>query len=255
MSRPGRRRSALRVEKIELHEAFDRAFAGPIGKLHPRRDLALEIEGQPVLGAPGEDMKVAAYREQEIFGARKLPQFARTEQPRIDELGHGADAVDELADPEQGVQVAQPALPFLHIGLDDIARIAHALVPFIALGEFFGDEGAGIARHHLGIEARRRLIVKRAVAPDEARLEQRGANRQIVLRGAHHLIERTRRMPHLQAQIPQRVELGFDDLLCPARLLERGQKADVDVAERRHFGTAIAADRDHRNPFARRPIA
>src|SRR3546814_2778092 len=39
---------ALGVEKIELHETLDRALPRPVGELHPRRDLALEIEGQQI---------------------------------------------------------------------------------------------------------------------------------------------------------------------------------------------------------------
>src|SRR3546814_3568993 len=78
---------ALRVEKIELHEALDRALARPLGELHALCDLALEIEGQPVLGPPSEGVEVAAHREQEIFGARELPEFARREQPRVDQFG------------------------------------------------------------------------------------------------------------------------------------------------------------------------
>src|SRR3546814_8647794 len=98
---------AFGVEEIELHEAFDRALAGAVGEFHPARDLALEIEGQPVLGAPREDVEMAAHREQEIFGALELAQLARRHQPSVDELGHGAHAVDELADPDERVQVGQ----------------------------------------------------------------------------------------------------------------------------------------------------
>src|SRR3546814_4637051 len=90
--------------------------------------------------SPGEGVEVAAHREQEIFGARELPEFARREQPRVDQFGDGADAVDELADPEQGMEVAKAALPFLHIGFDDIARIAHPFMPLVALGELFSHE-------------------------------------------------------------------------------------------------------------------
>ena len=50
----------LGVEEIELHEAFDRRLARAIGIMHPGGDLALEIEGQPVLGASGNRMKMAA---------------------------------------------------------------------------------------------------------------------------------------------------------------------------------------------------
>ena len=96
----------LGMDEIELHEAFDRALPRPLGEVHPLRDLALEIEGQPVLGPPGEDMEMAAHREQEILGALELLELAARQQPRADQLGHGAHAVDELADPEQCVEVA-----------------------------------------------------------------------------------------------------------------------------------------------------
>src|SRR3546814_3003732 len=62
-------------------------------------------------------------------------------------------------------------------------------------------------------------------------------------------------MADLQPEIPQRIKLRLYHLLGPARLLERGEEADVDVAERRHFTAAIAADRDQRDPFARRPVS
>src|SRR3546814_18891827 len=98
---------ALRVEKIELHEALDRALARPLGELHALCDLALEIEGQPVLGPPGGGVEVAVHREQEIFGARDLPELERREQPRGDPFGDGADAVDEPASADQGMEVAK----------------------------------------------------------------------------------------------------------------------------------------------------
>src|SRR3546814_21026073 len=79
---------ALRVEEIELHETFDRALPRPLGELHALRDLALDIEGQPVLGAPGEDVEVTAHGEQEVLRARELPQLARREQSRLDQFRH-----------------------------------------------------------------------------------------------------------------------------------------------------------------------
>src|SRR3546814_946056 len=50
-------------------------------------------------------------------------------------------------------------------------------------------------------------------------------------------------------------DLRLDHLFGPARLLERGDEADVDVAVRRHLAAAVAADRGHRDPLARRAIA
>ena len=39
------------------------------------RDLALEVEGQPVLGAPGDRVQVAAHRQQEALGAAEAAVF------------------------------------------------------------------------------------------------------------------------------------------------------------------------------------
>ena len=86
-------------------------------------------------------------------------------------------------------------------------------------------------------------------------LEQCGAAGQVVLGGADHLVERARAMPDLQPEVPQRVELRLDHLFGPARLFERGEEADVDVAVRRHFAAAVAADRDQRDALTRRAIA
>src|SRR3546814_19294063 len=42
---------AFGMEEIELHETFDRALARAVGAFHAARDLALDIEGTPVIGA------------------------------------------------------------------------------------------------------------------------------------------------------------------------------------------------------------
>src|SRR3546814_15894214 len=83
---------------------------------------------------------------------------------------------------------------------------------------------------------------------DEARLDQRGADGQVVLCGADHLVDRARRMADLQPEVPQGIELRLDHLFGPARVLERGDGTDVEVAVRRHLDAAVAADREHRDP-------
>src|SRR3546814_18470684 len=90
---------ALRVEEIELHETFDRALPPPLGELHALRDLALDIEGQPVLGAPGADVEVTAPGDQEVLRPRELPQLPRREQSRDDQFRHSAQAAADMADP------------------------------------------------------------------------------------------------------------------------------------------------------------
>ena len=83
---PGQVADRLRVQEIVAHEALDRRFARPVGVAHPRRDLALIVEGEPLLGAAGDEVEVAAHRPQEALGALELAQFgrARTGRPRPD---------------------------------------------------------------------------------------------------------------------------------------------------------------------------
>ena len=55
-------------QEVVLHEALDVFQAGMRGVAEPHRDLALDVEGQPLLGAAGHEMHVAAHRPQEILG-------------------------------------------------------------------------------------------------------------------------------------------------------------------------------------------
>src|SRR3546814_9494859 len=75
----------LRLEEIELHEAFDRRFARPIGIIHPPRDLALHVEGQSILRPLRDRMEMAAHRPQEILGAVELAIFGTGQEPRLDQ--------------------------------------------------------------------------------------------------------------------------------------------------------------------------
>src|SRR3546814_20157896 len=79
----------------------------------------------PVLGPSGDAMQMAADGPEKILRPLKLPQFAWREEANVDKFRHRTNAMHIFADPEQGMQIAKPPLPFLHIGLDDIAAVAH----------------------------------------------------------------------------------------------------------------------------------
>ena len=59
-----------------LHEALDVLQAGMLGVAEPHRDLALDVERQPLLGAAGDEMHVAAHRPEEILAAAEQLVFA-----------------------------------------------------------------------------------------------------------------------------------------------------------------------------------
>ena len=69
-------------EEIVLHEAFDVGLAGARGVAEPLGDRPLQVEAQPLLGAAGEEMQVAAHRPQEFLAAREQREFALREQAR-----------------------------------------------------------------------------------------------------------------------------------------------------------------------------
>ncbi len=54
-------------QEVVLHEALDVFHARVFGVAEPHGDLALDIEGESFLGAPGDEMDVAAHRPEEIL--------------------------------------------------------------------------------------------------------------------------------------------------------------------------------------------
>ena len=230
-----------------LHEAFDILHAGMRGVAEPDRDLALHVERQPLFGAAGEEMDVAADRPQEIGAAAEGAVFLRVEHAALQQLVGLAHAVDVFRDPEQRVQVAQAALAVLDVGLDQIARLPGAAVALLALGELGGDEFGRGALHHFLVEPRDQFVVQRLVAGQEAGLQDRGADRHVAARLPDRFIDRARGVADLQPHVPQAIQDGFGDLLAPGGLLVGQDEQQIDIGFRRHQPAAIAAGGDHRH--------
>ena len=234
-------------QEVVLHEAFDILHAGMRGVAEPDRDLALHVERQPLFGAAGDEMQIAAHRPQEIGAAAEGAVFLRVEHAALDQLVGLAHAVDIFRDPEQRVQVAQAALAVLDVGFDQIARLPGAAVPLLALGELGGDEFGRGALHHFLVEARDQFVVERLVAGQEPRLEDRGADRHVAARLPDRFVDRARGVADLQSHVPQAIQNGFRDLLAPGGLLVGQDEQQIDVGFRRHQAAAIAAGGDHRH--------
>src|SRR5215469_567764 len=174
--------NVLRNQKIMLHKTFDAATAGMVGIAHPATDFCLQVESQPLLGTPGEVMQVAANGPQETLGAIEVLRFFRRQHPQLDQFPDIVGAIDVLGYPEQGVEVSQPTLALLDIGLELITTIADPLVPLVPFSKLCCHELRGTALHDLRIKASLEFVKKRLVAPQITRLKQRGADGQIGLR-------------------------------------------------------------------------
>ncbi|KTT54425.1 hypothetical protein SB7C_12340, partial [Staphylococcus epidermidis] len=181
-----------------FHEALDILHAGMRGVAEPDRDLALHVERQPLLGAPGEEVQVAAHRPQEVGAAAEGAVLLRVEHAAFQELVGLAHAVGVLGDPEQRVQVAQAALAVLDVGLDEVARGAGLGHAHVALAQLRLHELGGGADHHFLVEALDQLVIQRLVAGQEPGFQDRGADRHVAARLADRFIDRAGGVADLQ---------------------------------------------------------
>ena len=68
---PGQRAHVLGDQVVALHEALDRPHPVALAVAHAPGDLGLQVEGQPVLGAAGQVVQMAAHGPQEAARAQE----------------------------------------------------------------------------------------------------------------------------------------------------------------------------------------
>jgi len=95
---------------------------------------------------------MAAHRPEEVLCPAEGAVFLGRQEPDLHKLRGIAHLVDVFADPVERMKVAQRTFALLHVRLDDIATVAHPLVPIVALGQLLADELALGPRDDFGIE-------------------------------------------------------------------------------------------------------
>ena len=105
----------------------------------------------------------------------------------------------------------------------------------------------GRVAHHLLVEARHQFVEQLAVAEQEARFENGGADGHVRLGLADALVDRARGVADLEPGVPQAIENAFGDLLAPGGLLVGQQEQEIDVGAGRLQAAAIAAGGDNRH--------
>ena len=244
----------LRHQEIVTHEALDRAQAGMAAIVEPLGHGLLQLEGETLLGPPGEKMQLAAHGPQEALAAAEAAIFVRGEDPGFDELFFRLVGIEVLGEPMQRVQIAQTALAVLDVGLDEIARGAGTRMARILLGKLRLDEGPGVALKHILAEAAPELVKQGAVAEDQPRIEQRGADGHVGEAPADALVDIAGGVADLEAEVPQHIEHVFGDALAPGGLLVGEQEQKIDVGARREKAAAVAALGHDRHAFRRRGV-
>ena len=226
------------------HEALDPLPAAPPGVAQRLGDIELQVEGQPVLTAPGVQVQVEAHGPEEglrrphVLGLRRGQQAVAVQRlrPRIIEASAG--------NPIEGVQVTQAADPFLDVGFQRIAAVAGlevALAPFLDL--VVGELAAARPFHHgadFGIETAGQCHI----AANHAVFDHRREGANVVVGLGHALAHGPDRLPDLEARIPEHVEQGLDRL--GRRVADRvlGQEQQVDIGKGGELPPAIATQPD-----------
>jgi hypothetical protein len=254
---PGQGPDLLGDQEVAAHEPLHRGGVTAVSVAHPPRQFRLQVEGQPLLGPPGGEMQMAAHRPEEVEGADEGGDLAPLEhlelQHALDPLGLGR--VQVLADPEQGVEVAQAPLPLLDVGFDHVARGAGPRVAVVSLLQLSGDELGPGALHHLGAEPALELLGQLLVAGEPAGLQDGGADGVVLAGQLDALVDGSRGVADFEPEVPQGVEHVLDHLLHVGRLLVGPQEQEIDVGEGRERAAPVAAHRHQRQPLALRRVA
>ena len=186
------------VAEIILHEMFDRTAPALVLVAQALGDLDLQVEGQLIRGPPGQQVQMAAHRPEEILGLHEGFEFFLREDVQLHQLADFLHAMQVFRDPEQRLQVAQPALAFLHVGFDNVALTALALMALVAffqlgLDEFRRGIAEQVRRQPLG-----QLLGQRFIPGQEAVFQQRGSDGEILAPQLQAIAHRARRMANLQ---------------------------------------------------------
>ena len=195
-------------------------------------------------------MQMGAHRPEEVEGADEGADLAALEHLQLRHAVDPLGRVQIFGDPEEGVEVAQAALPLLHIGLDHVAAGASSRLTLVPLLQLGGHEFGAGAAHHLVAEAGLQLLGQALVAGQAPRLQDGGADGEILAGELHAFLDRARGVADLEAQIPQGVEHVLDHALHMGGLLVGAQKQQIEVGEGRERAAPIAPYRHQAQALA-----
>ncbi len=236
--------------EIAAHEALHRRRVAAVAITHSAGDLGLQVEAQPLLGPAGGVVQVAAHRPQEVERPHEGGDLAPVEHVELDHAVRGLGRMQVLGDPEQGVQVAQAALALLDVGLDHVAAGAGPGVTLVAFLQLGAHELGGRALDHLGAEPALQLLGQLLVAGQPPRLQDRGADGEVLARELDALLDGAGGVADFETQVPQGVEHELDDALGVGGGLVGAQEQKIDVREGRQRPAAVAAHGHQSQPFA-----
>jgi hypothetical protein len=233
---------------VELaHERLDRGDVGGVRVRQQRRDRLLLFGGQHVPGLARGDMERVADALQERPGLHDVACLLGRDRAVVQEGLPGAGkthTVPDLRHPLGGLDIAQPARPFLDVGLDRVHAVAALLLEnALPLGPFLEQEVRG---EEMGAEFRPELPEQVMVAAEIAGVEQGRLRLMVELA---EVADQPVRIAHLHVRAVQegvhhRLEHVLDDGVEVVIVLAGRDERDVDIRIRGELAAAVTAGRD-----------
>ena len=237
---------------VAVHQHLGRALA--LGGLVAEAlgHGGLQVEDQPVLAPPGDQVQPRADQLERAFVLVQLAHLEGRDQPLGGQLAPVAAQSGGARHPDHQLQVAQATGAFLAIGLERVGRVLVLDMALAHLQHLGAQEGLRV--HHRvggltegGVDAAR--------SAQEARFEHGGLHRHVAPRLVDALLDGAHRRADLQADVPAGVQEPFDRGAqrvgrCVGRrvaagriqaLASRQQHQHVDVGIGEELGAAIAA--------------
>ena len=138
-------------------------------------------------------------------------------------------AIGMANQPEQRLQIAQPAFAFFDVWLNDVTTITLLFMTFIALFKFGCDELAGAAFDQVVMITLAQIFINLLVAANIAGVQKGGFCVEVFFGETDAFIDIAKGIADFQAHIPHHVEHVLNDALSPWRLLVISQEEEVDV--------------------------
>ena len=240
-------RDRARVHVVVLHEALGRGV--PLAVPERARDGLLRVEREPVGAALGDRVEPVANAHVEHFGGERGVEIAPVDRSALDQEAErfGPRVHVDAQHPSRDVEITKPASTELHLGLEQIDRVAVALVTLLRVGRERACEPvapcAGVRTRGVNFRDELREDVHRARHGSE--IEQARRRGDVVLREAEQLTGRRELVPHAEPRVPQRVEERVREGASGARPADQ-HEPHVDVAAEAHRPAPVAPRRrDH----------
>ena len=145
--------------------------------------------------------------------SRALPHLADLplgQHRAVEQVCDPADLEADPREPERALQIAQPALRLLDVGLEQVERVAELLAPVPHLGQLVLDEPLDLRRRETVELLSLQRPVELPIASHVAEVQERRARGVILLRQRVAGREIPHPVPDLELQIPE----GVDELLA-----------------------------------------